>query len=62
MRATGEEDREPDPAWPAVAPGNANIPPMIALTINGQPRSFPAPLKVSALIVALEIVVAVGGG
>ncbi|HEX4985641.1 MAG TPA: sulfur carrier protein ThiS [Burkholderiales bacterium] len=27
----------------------------MALTINGQPRSFPAPLKVSALIGELDL-------
>ena len=28
---------------------------MIALTINGQPRSFPAPLNVSALVGQLDL-------
>ena len=28
---------------------------MVALTINGQPRSFPAPLKVAGLIEQLEL-------
>ncbi len=28
---------------------------MIALTVNGQPRRFEAPLKVDALVAALEL-------
>lgn len=28
---------------------------MIALTINGEPRSFPAPLNVSALVGTLDL-------